>query len=465
MYDLILLGIFLVIVATFLYRRKHNIKKEGLLLLYKTKWGIKLIHKVGGKHPKTFKFLSYISVWLGYILTVSALWLVYTIVKIYVLHPEVVEQIKVPPITPLIPYIDKVVPFLPPFYFTYWIVILAIIAISHEFAHGIFAAYNKVKIKKTGFGFFPFFLPIFLAAFVELNEKQMAKKSNFGQRAVLSAGTFANTITAALFFIVIWIFFIASFTPAGVVFNDYSYSVVGISSITMINGIQVNNPSFEKLSETAKDTDYNEIESGGVKYLGIKGFSGDETKIALYNDAPAINSKLNGAILEINGAKTHSLEKLSEELARYKPGDEIEIKTKTKNSTETYSLVLEENPETSKAWLGIVINKNEAKGFSGRLFSVLSSFKDSSTYYDSRLGEFGIFVYNLLWWLIIISISVAIINMLPMGIFDGGRFFYLTVLAVTGKETWAKNSFKWATYLFLFLLLLIMAIWAWGFLT
>ena len=68
----------------------------------------------------------------------------------------------------------------------------------------------------------------------------------------------------------------------------------------------------------------------------------------------------------------------------------------------------------------------------------------------------------LLWWLILISISVALVNMLPMGLFDGGRFFYLTILAITGKETWAKNSFKWITYFFLLGLLIVMAFWAYA---
>jgi membrane-associated protease RseP (regulator of RpoE activity) len=49
--------------------------------------------------------------------------------------------------------------------------------------------------------------------------------------------------------------------------------------------------------------------------------------------------------------------------------------------------------------------------------------------------------------------------MLPMGIFDGGRFFYLTVLAITKKEEVAKKAFKFATYFFLFVLFVVMLFW------
>jgi membrane-associated protease RseP (regulator of RpoE activity) len=52
--------------------------------------------------------------------------------------------------------------------------------------------------------------------------------------------------------------------------------------------------------------------------------------------------------------------------------------------------------------------------------------------------------------------------MLPMGVFDGGRFFYLSVIALTGNERLARKSFKFLTMLFLFILFAIMAIWVWG---
>ncbi|MEK6917394.1 MAG: site-2 protease family protein [Nanoarchaeota archaeon] len=460
-YDLILLGIFIIAVGSFLYRKRENLKKEGLLFLYRAEWGIKLINSVGNKYKKTLKFLSYISVILGYLLTVGILYLTYSIVKIYILHPEVVSAIKVPPITPLIPYIDKVVPFLPPFYFTYWIVILAIVAISHEFAHGIFAVYNKVKIKKTGFGFFPFFLPVFLAAFVELDEKVMVKKSNFAQRAILAAGTFANVVTAVIFFIVLGLFFMAAFQPAGITFDDYSYSALSVSSIHSINGVIVVNTSEEGLQKLIKNASFNEIEAGGKNYAGIKGFSSDGKTIALYDDSPAIKAGLNGAITEINGQKIMSVDALSQELSKHNPGESVIIKTETSNGTKNYNITLGRNPANSgKVWLGVGFLTQETKGFFNKVFASISSFKKPNIYYKSVIGEFGWFIYHLLWWLILISFSVALVNMLPIGIFDGGRFFYLTILAVTGKEVWARKIFKWVTWLFILLLIVLMVFWA-----
>jgi membrane-associated protease RseP (regulator of RpoE activity) len=50
--------------------------------------------------------------------------------------------------------------------------------------------------------------------------------------------------------------------------------------------------------------------------------------------------------------------------------------------------------------------------------------------------------------------------MLPVGIFDGGRFFYLTVLALTKSEKTAKRLFVFSTQFFIFILLLLLIFWA-----
>ncbi len=150
-YDVILLILFAVFVSIFLYLGRKNLKREGLLFLYKAKWGIKLINYTGNKYKTALKFLSYISIGLGYILMAGIIYLFGKLVYIYTTLPHLVKTVKVPPVMPLIPYVDKLVPGLPEFYFTYWIIILAIIAITHEFAHGIFAAYNKIKIKSRNF--------------------------------------------------------------------------------------------------------------------------------------------------------------------------------------------------------------------------------------------------------------------------------------------------------------------------
>lgn len=469
-YDIGLLIIFAIFVSVFLYTGRKNLKKEGLLLLYKANWGIKLIERLSEKYKKVWKVLSYVSIILGYVLMISMVYLFIKIVLIYLFSPEIVRAIKVPPIMPLIPYLPRVfnLDFLPPFYFIYWIIILAAIAIPHELFHGIFAAHNKIKIKNTGFGFFPFFLPIFLAAFVEPDEKAMTKKSKFSQMSILSSGTFANVLTAIFFFAVLWLFFSFSFAPSGIAFDSYSYSLIGVSAISMINNASVNNISYDNMLDMLDEKEINIVIAGDKNFLMSKTaledsrskiFFEEQGKVLLFDDAPAINHGLMGAITKIDGVDIDSKEKLSEELGKKSPGQEIKIETFLGEEYKEQTITLGEHPEKpGRAWLGVGFINKKVGGIMGRIVNIMSWFKESNVYYRPLFG-FSEFIYNLLWWVILLSISVALINMLPIGIFDGGRFFFLTIAAITGSEKIAKKVFVGVTFLFLLLLALIMFFW------
>ncbi len=463
-YDLIFLAFFLIVFSMLLYVRRKNLKREKLLFLYRTKWGIKLINRIGNKYQKTLKALSYVSVALGYVLMIGVFYLIYTIIKIYFFSPSIVRAIKVPPIMPIIPYLPQVfrLEFLPPFYFTYWIVIIAIIATTHEMFHGIFAAYNKVKIKTTGFAFFPYFFPIFPAAFVELDEKIMVKKKKFSQMAILGAGTFANFLTTILFLGILLLFFSMAFTPSGIMFDTYATSSIAIAGISSINNVQLNNASYESVLELMDKKGLNEIIVGNIIYLSTKEMvesQKDGENIFVYNSAPAIKVNLSSIITEINGVEIISIDRLVEELSKYNIGDEITITTMTEEGAVEKTLVLEEHPESpGTAWLGIGFISRQETGILRTIINTLS-FKESNVYYQPKLGEISIFIYNLLWWLVIVSISVALINMLPVGFFDGGRFFYLTILALTKSEKTAKRLFVFSTQLFIFILILLLIFW------
>ena len=87
-----------------------------------------------------------------------------------------------------------------------------------------------------------------------------------------------------------------------------------------------------------------------------------------------------------------------------------------------------------------------------------------NVYYSPDYADFSEFGYYLLWWIIMINFLVALFNMIPAGIFDGGRFFFLTVWGITKKEKTATKASKALAYFFLFILFLIVATWLfrWG---
>ncbi len=477
-YDLAFLIIFSLAVVIFLYKRRKNLKREGIMYLYKTQVGIKFINYVGKKYKKTLKVLSYAAVVCGYALMGVMLYLLGQLAYIYLSKPEIVRAIKIPPLIPLIPYLPSIfkIDFLPPFYFTYWIIAIATIAIFHEFAHGILAKYNNIKIKTTGFGF----LGPFLAAFVEPDEKQMQKKSKFAQISILSAGTFANLILAIIFFLLLSLFFITTYVPAGAMFNTYTPGIVNIMDIGMVNGISVNNLNNKELinlieqnnltNELVLGTNNNSLEltkviANNKNYFITIGSLKEQLEteneyVVLYEDLPAINAGLKGVIIGINDEEIKTHDDLAQIMENYNVGDEIKIKTKVDEDILEYDLVLGEDPnQKGRAVIGIGV-VNARTRVIGRISEFFNFFKKPATNYEPRFNSnLIIFIYNLIWWIALVNISVALVNMLPMGIFDGGRMFMLSVWGITKSEKFAKAAFKIITYLILGVFLLLMFSW------
>ena len=213
----------------------------------------------------------------------------------------------------------------------------------------------------------------------------------------------------------------------------------------MVGGVPINNPTYDKIVELVNEEGLTKIETPVKNYVTTKKFLESQKElegvIALYDDAPAINAELGGIITNINNVQINSIEKLEEELTKYSPGNEIEIKTIKEGGEETKKIVLGENPEDKNSvWLGIGFFERERRGVFGKIYSSLSSFKKEHIYYQPEY-ETSIFVYDLLWWIVLINLAVALFNMLPLGFLDGGRFFYLTVLSLTKSKKNRAESF------------------------
>ena len=481
-YDVIFLVLFCLWLVLFLHKRRKNLKKEGWMYLYRTKVGIKVIDYIGTKYKKTLSVMSFLAVVSGYILMVIMVFMLWLLVKTYTLNPDLVRTIKVAPLMPLIPYVDTLfqVDFLPPFYFTYWIIAIAVIAIFHEFAHGVIARRYGVKIKATGFGF----LGPFLAAFVDPDEKQMVKKTKYQQLSILAAGTFTNLVLAILFFILLSIFFIVSYAPAGAIIGGFIAGPVKISSISSVGGIAMNNVTKESLALALDNPSLNSgmlMDLAGTMENATKIIADNQTfymnrgriklqlnitneQIILFPDLPAIRygMRTREVITEINNNKINEVYDLGTVLNGSKIGDSIKIKTKYKNEVKEYNIILEEHPfMAGRAVVGVAFSDVSDTRLASRISNFFNVFKKPSTSYEPRFNNnLIIFIYNLIWWLALINLSVALMNMLPVGIFDGGRFFLITVWAITGSEKIAVKAFKAATYLILFAFFLLMVGWA-----
>jgi membrane-associated protease RseP (regulator of RpoE activity) len=463
-YDLVFLVIFGALALAFFHKNKKNVKKQGWIFLYHSQVGIKFIDWFARKFERILRPLQYFVIATGYILMSFIIWIMGKSVWIYVTTPIPKQFENLPPIAPLLPYFPKLFnleSIFPPLYFTYFLIALAIVALSHEASHGIFARLHKIKVKTTGLAFFgPFF-----GAFVEPDEKQMAKKSKTAQLGILAAGTFANLVMALLFVLIMWGFFAVSFTPGGVIFNVYAQKQVNLNEVDFIQGTSVENVNgLLSLSEEG----LNKLVIDGKSYLAPKelietAIESQVYEVFVFEDAPAINANLNGIILEIDNEPITSREKLSEFLLQVSPGQEIKIKTLQDDKIAYYDIKTAD--KEGKAYLGVGFYETQNRGFTGRIYSVFSSMKESNVHYTPTWdGGFVQFIYDLLWWIVIINVLVALMNMLPVSILDGGRFFYLTVWGITGSEKIGRKTYAFATWLIVAALLLMTVRWLINFL-
>ncbi|MBT4576922.1 site-2 protease family protein [Candidatus Woesearchaeota archaeon] len=212
--DLTLALVFYAFLVLYILRNKSKFEFHGkIFALYKTKLGLKLMDKIAKKFPRLLNLLSYVSIFVGFI----GMGLIF-----YWLFKGTFDLLFVagaaPAVAPVLPGI-KVMPGLPVLSFMHWILAILIIAVIHEFSHGIYARLYKVKVKSSGFALFG---PI-LAAFVEPDEKQISKKSKKVQLAVFSAGPFSNILTGFLFIAVMTFITLplqaAVFVPDGITVN------------------------------------------------------------------------------------------------------------------------------------------------------------------------------------------------------------------------------------------------------
>ena len=459
-YDISFLIIFSLFVLIFLIKKRKNLSREGLIFLYRTKLGLKFIDKFAKSYDKILRPLEYVVLAISYVLMGSIVYMMIYSVYIYLKVPIVAQLIKAPPIVPLIPYFPKLFnldSIFPDFYFTYFLVALLIVAVVHEFSHGIFARLNKIKIHSTGFAFFG---PI-LGAFVEQDEKQMNNASKFSQMSILGAGVFANILFAGLFLLFLWLFFFVAFSPGGAYFNQYASTEINRTHISHIAGIEIENFSLSdlNLNETlVRITAENKSYFTSSEAL-IMVYENDFEIIPAYYDSPAFNNKIKGSIISINDAKINSYNDLSLELSKHSPGENILLTTISEGKPTEYNITLAENNGSS--FIGIGLASPNTGFISGLIYKITPKINNlfNGIHYESNVGNLGTFIFHMFWWVMLINFLVALFNMLPLGILDGGRFFLLTVAGLTKNEKAGIVAYKVAKWFILLLLLAMMIKW------
>lgn len=452
--DLIFLVVFSVAIVLFLFKNRKNLKREGLIYFYRTKLGMQAIERFSKKYSKLLRNLKYVVIITAFILMISIIFLLAVNAYAYLKSPQLIIEATngAPPIAPLIPYFPQIFgmeSFFPDFYFSYFLIALAIVAIAHEFSHGVFMKTFGVKIKSTGF----IFLGPILGAFVEEDKQTFEKQKNSEQMAILGAGVFANLLFAILFFVILVIFFSLSYAPSGYIFSGYVQTRINSSHIT----------DFQNFSENLIKINT----SSGEYFITPKLYSIliqnqtllEDSTIVVYMDFPAIRNELRGAIIELDREKILHIEDFQEKLSKKISGQEVSIKTNYLGEEIEYTLKLVEHPlNTSRGFLGITgMTTNPNKKIVGKIAELIQ-YKDPSIFYTAKYNaRTADFLRYLFYWIALINFFVAMFNMLPLGILDGGRFSYLLILSITKSKSKSEKIYKviLSTVGIIFLLIII----------
>ncbi|MFH1823429.1 MAG: site-2 protease family protein [archaeon] len=457
-YDLAFLVLFSVFLGIFLYKKRKKLEIQSkVFLLYRTKIGIKVIDWLGKKLGPCAGILSNLAIITGFTLFIGIFILLIQTVILMIQIPT-----NIPPILPLLPYVPQLFKLpLPPFYFTYWIIIILIVAIVHEFAHGIFAKFHKLDVKATGFGA----LGPFLAAFVELDEKKMARKKPKKQMSILAAGTFSNLIFAVIFLLILQLFFSLAYTPIGI--GGYIFAgtaidfeeITGIGDYSLENFLDLSNQKLANIDgkvEVKTNLDSYYLTPYLIQQIALnKKLVLEKNSLPVYLGSPALKANLSGAIQKIGNTEIKNPEQVLLELSNYNPGQILKITT----SDGEYEIVLDKHPQnSSRGFLGIGFIQID----NFRLFvsSLSSPYFSPFTIVEAKGNqEVTLFFKDLLWWLVLVSFLIALFNMLPLPITDGGKFLYIFTQKITKSKKIAMKVFKVFSSLVYLIFLLLILIW------
>ncbi len=358
--------VFIALLLVLYVRNRKNIQFQGLMALYRTKLGINFSKKAAGRFPRFFRYFGYLSIILGF---------VGMIIISYVLVTGGINLLTKPNaqpvVAPVLPFVH--IPGLPTLLFTYWIIGIFVVAVIHELSHAFLSSLYGVKVKSSGFAF----LGPIPAAFVEPDEKQLAKKKKPEQLAVLAAGSTSNIVTGLVFLIVL----LFILTPA----------VLSVSTFDI------------RITEVVNNTP--------ADFAGLgKGM----------------------LIKEIGGMPAENISRIFETL---KPNQKLNIITDKGN----FNLVTAENPE------------NKTKGYIGISIEVEAKPKS-----ENSKTSFAILIWvqRLFLWLFVLSLGIALVNLLPLGPIDGGRMFHVVLGYITEDEKKKNFIFKSVTLISLFFIIL-----------
>ncbi|MDD3263945.1 MAG: site-2 protease family protein [Candidatus Nanoarchaeia archaeon] len=201
------------------------------MAVLRTKKGLKKIDYISKKYKRIIKVLGVIGIGVGYVVGIFMILFMFKNTLDMILVPDtpagvglVIPGVKVPGTDIRIPLI-------------YGLLGIFVVALIHEFSHGIVSKANNIKILNTGI----VFLGPIAGAFVEPDEEQLEKSSFIKKQSILAAGPFSNIILALIVLVLM------NFVLTPIIISGMNYDGVVVNSL-------IENSSAQKINFNTNET-------------------------------------------------------------------------------------------------------------------------------------------------------------------------------------------------------------------
>lgn len=385
-FDLILFILFLLGLSIILYVKRKELVVQKIIhpflyiVMYRTTWGLALMERISSKYRAWVQLYGYIAVGIGFVgMLYISLGVLYFLIKL-ILFPTA----EATGVSLVLPFTN--IPGIGYLSFTHWILSIFILAAIHEFSHGVVARAHHVPVTSSGFAIFALFVPIIPAAFVEPDEKRLAKTPDIIQYSVFAAGPMANLILAFLLLLV--------------------FPFVGDSTNSTLA------PFEEKITIPV-----------GFRYevLAEEGY-------------PAYEAELPSAILtSVNGKPVEDYATFYSHATCLDAGEEVTLGTDQGNFTLVTIVHPDNTDSSSRGFIGIKPTQNERR--INEEYTGIAGF-----YYWLR---------GFLKWLFLLNLFIGLANLLPLGIVDGGRMLQTALHALYEDKLKAKKLWGIISMVFL----------------
>ncbi len=288
--------IFLLLLTVFVFIKRKRFKFQHILkigkiplvyiVLMRTQLGIKLMEKWGAKYREIIKFLGYCGVGFGFFGLIFVFFSLFQNIYMIFSKPYAVAGVQL-----ALPGLS--LPGVGVLSFWHWIISIFILAVVHEFSHGVVAAAHNLKVKNSGPAIFGVLIPFIPAAYVEPDEKELVKREDVVQYSIYAAGPMSNVVLGILLFIVLAVAFVpiekfnSDENGFSFIANDEKYPAYEFFQERII----LNNINGEKITNAQNFIDYMQFVKPGDEII----FGNDENEYKIIA-AENPNNKRNGFI-------------------------------------------------------------------------------------------------------------------------------------------------------------------------